>query len=290
MPPTIENQKNKTISLAETRRALTLNTIFIACPSQYVRILAFSDVHYDGSKRLMENVVGLCSEGFDLVIVAGDVSAWGRFAEVYHLLKCISDYSEVAVIAGNHDLWSTCGDVYFEEKLLQFSKASEKAGAHHFIHGPLEINGVTISGICGWYDDSLQVDPPPEHFACDDRRYVATDLDDWGMVSWFLKRWKPSKALITVTHFLPTVKLLDLEDKKHREASRYQGSTRLIEIPLIAGSKIHLCGHLHRGPQFAVEGGILVVNVAPHPIIIRSERSEIYIETLEGITLTKPTL
>lgn len=255
-----------------------------------MKILAFSDVHYDGSKHLMEDVLSLCSKGFDLVIVAGDVSAWGRYEEVYHLLKRISGYSEVAVVAGNHDLWSPRRDVHFEEKLQQFSKASERAGAHHLIHGPLKVNGVTISGVCGWYDESLQVEPPPEHLTCDDRQYVATDLDDWNMVSWFIKRWKPSKALITVTHFLPTVRLLDPDDKTHREASRYQGSARLMEIPLTAGSKIHLCGHLHRGPQFAVEKGILMVNVAPHPVVIEVVRGEIRMEAVENITLTKPNL
>ncbi len=150
-----------------------------------MRVLAVSDLHYRSARSQRRALRELFSsiDGCDLVIVPADLSQKGRAAEVYWVVKKLVEACgcPVAAVAGNHDLWDVRRQATFREKLAGFSDAVRSAGGWDLHRGPLRVRDLVVAGTPGWYDDTLQVEPPPPGLRNNDRLYVVADLDDRGV-------------------------------------------------------------------------------------------------------------
>ncbi|HET7600600.1 MAG TPA: metallophosphatase domain-containing protein [Gemmatimonadales bacterium] len=193
-----------------------------------MRVVALSDTHNKHAELVVPDG--------DLLVHAGDLTAWGTDAELAATLDWLAGlpHRHKLVVAGNHDRAFARNGVA--------SRAAARARGIWYLEGA----GVEIRGLRVWGGPWT----PPHR-----RRIWAYELPlaerarEWAAI--------PADVHVVVTH-TPAAGILDLGDRGHRLGCPALRA-RLRQLPAL---RAHVCGHLHEGRGELTQDGVRYVNAS----------------------------
>ena len=231
-----------------------------------MRIAATADIHfspqsYDAIREGMNRV----REEADLLILAGDLTNFGKPEEMHSLLNALVRLRvPIVAILGNHDYESG------QEQELMKMMAAE--GIKILDGSSYERDGVGFAGVKGFFGGygrgALTSFGEPQVKA-----FVQAGIDEAVKLERALSQLRVERRVV-ITHYSPIVETVKGEPP---EIYPYLGSSRLSEVIDRFGAKLAVHGHAHHGsPEGKTTGGIPVYNVAlsllqrlPTPAIYR---------------------
>lgn len=170
----------------------------------------------------------------DVILHAGDISYFGKEAEVLHFLQWFSGlpFKHKIFIAGNHDF-------YFEREKAAAIQAIIPEGVTYLNDSEVVINGIKIWGspITPWFFDWAF-----------NRKRGAPIRKHWSKI--------PADTDIVMTHG-PVYGVHDLVAN-----SRNTGCADLLQTLELIKPKFHVCGHIHEGYGRTKQNGITYMNAS----------------------------
>lgn len=226
-----------------------------------------SDIHYDINVKVHSDILIALSEvikeqGFDVVVIAGDLSSWSEQS------LWIMDYLEnktnckIYFIPGNHDIYSKT-DSWIEYETLS---SDERCLSGR----PIKLSeDYMLFGDLFWYDytynlgyDLQQI--KKKQFGAttwSDKKFAKWGLDDEDVNEYFLEKMKVlfkhfnSYKKIVVTHTVPFQEFVQVKnDHSWNFFNSFMGSEKIGELLLENQVDYSICGHTHKRQEMKVEG------------------------------------
>ncbi|HUS18411.1 MAG TPA: metallophosphoesterase [Terriglobales bacterium] len=217
-----------------------------------MRIAATADIHfspqsYDPIREAMQKV----REEADLLVLAGDLTNFGKPEEMHSLLNALVRLRvPIVAVLGNHDYES--GQ---EQELVKMMVAE---GIKALDGSSYERDGVGFAGVKGFFGGygrgALTSFGEPQVKA-----FVQAGIDEAVKLERALSQLRTERRVV-ITHYSPVV---DTVKGEPQEIYPYLGSSRLSEVIDRFGAKLAVHGHAHHGsPEGKTTSGIPVYNVA----------------------------
>lgn len=219
-----------------------------------MRIAATADLHfspqnYDRIREQMNRV----REDADLLVIAGDLTNYGRPQEMESLLNALVRLRvPIVAVLGNHDYESGQHEQLMQMMTAEGIKVLDGTG--------YEREGVGFAGTKGFLGGFgrgiLTAFGEPEVKA-----FVQASVDEALKLERALSQLRTEKRVIVI-HYAP---IGDTIRGEPAEIFPYLGSSRLAEVADRHGASLILHGHAHHGsPEGKTTAGIPVHNVALH--------------------------
>src|ERR1051325_8290242 len=217
-----------------------------------MRMAAVADIHFNPSvwERVRERMEHVRDEA-DLLIIAGDLTNYGKAAEMETLLNVLVRLRiPIVAVLGNHDYESD------QQELLMKMLATE--GIKLLDGTGYERDGVGFAGtkgfIGGFGRGVLTSFGEPEI-----KTFVKASIDEAMKLERAMSQLRTEKRVV-VLHYAPIAATVQGEAP---EIFPYMGTSRLAEVVDRHGADLIVHGHAHHGaPIGKATGGIPVHNVA----------------------------
>jgi Icc-related predicted phosphoesterase len=217
-----------------------------------MRIAATADLHFTGSRHstLLEQL-GRVREAADVLVVAGDLTNFGRPEEMEPLLNVVvRSRIPTIVVLGNHD--------YESGKQCDLVRMMAGAGIKVLDGTAYERDGIGFAGTKGFPGGFgrgvLTAFGEPEV-----KRFVQAAIDEALKLERAMAQLRTQKRVV-VLHYSPVAATVQGESP---EIFPYLGNSRLAEVVDRHGADLVLHGHAHHGRlEGKTTGGIAVHNVA----------------------------
>ncbi len=217
-----------------------------------MRIAATADLHFSPQSydRIREPMQRVRDEA-DLLIIAGDLTNFGKPEEVVSLLNALMRLRlPIVAVLGNHD--------YESGKQEEITKMLVQEGVKMLDGSSYERDGVGFAGAKGFHGGFgrgvLTPFGEPEV-----KQFVQASLDEAMKLERALSMLRTEKRVV-ITHYAPVVGTVQGEPP---EIFPYLGTSRLADIIDRHSATIAFHGHAHHGSADGkTVGGIPVYNVA----------------------------
>jgi uncharacterized protein len=217
-----------------------------------MRIAATADLHFTGSchSALLEQLSRV-REAADVLVVAGDLTNFGRPEEMEPLLNVVvRSRIPTIVVLGNHD--------YESGKQCDLMRMMAAAGIKVLDGTAYERDGIGFAGTKGFPGGFgrgvLTAFGEPEV-----KQFVQAAIDEALKLERAMAQLRAQKRVV-VLHYSPVAATVQGESP---EIFPYLGNSRLAEVVDRHGADLVLHGHAHHGqPEGRTTGGIAVHNVA----------------------------
>ena len=217
-----------------------------------MRIAATADLHYSAQTQgLLKEQLGRVRDEADVLVVAGDLTNFGRPAEMEPLVNVLVRLRVPTIaVLGNHDY--ECGQ---EGELIRMMTSE---GIKVLDGTGYERDGVGFAGtkgfVGGFGRGVLTAFGEPEIKA-----FVKASIDEAMKLERAMSQLQAAKRVV-VLHYSPTVATVFGESP---EIFPFLGSSRLAEVVDRHGAELVLHGHAHHGTlDGKTASGIPVHNVA----------------------------
>ena len=217
-----------------------------------MRIAAVADLHYSPQNydRIREQMLRVRDEA-DVLVIAGDLTNYGRVAEMDSLLTMLTRLRiPIVAVLGNHDFES--GQ---QEELMKLMTAE---GIKVLDGSGYERDGVGFAGTKGFLGGfgrgTLTAFGEPEV-----KTFVQVSIDEALKLERAMAQLRTERRVV-VLHYAPIGETVKGEPL---EIYPYLGNSRLAEVVDRHGANLVLHGHAHHGsPEGKTTAGIPVHNVA----------------------------
>jgi Icc-related predicted phosphoesterase len=217
-----------------------------------MRIAATADLHFTGSRHsALLDQLGRVREAADVLVVAGDLTNFGRPEEMEPLLNVVvRSRIPTIVVLGNHD--------YESGKQSELVRMMAAAGIKVLDGTAYERDGVGFAGTKGFPGGFgrgvLTAFGEPEV-----KQFVQAAIDEALKLERAMAQLR-TKRRVVVLHYSPIAATVQGESP---EIFPYLGTSRLAEVVDRHGADLVLHGHAHHGQlEGRTTGGIAVANVA----------------------------
>jgi Icc-related predicted phosphoesterase len=217
-----------------------------------MRIAATADLHFSPQSydRIREQMQRIRDEA-DLLILAGDLTNFGKVEEMHSLLNALVRLRvPIVAVLGNHDYESG-----LQEELI---KMMTTEGIKVLDGSSYERDGVGFAGTKGFYGGfgrgALTAFGEPEV-----KQFVQAGLNEALKLERALSQLRAEKRIV-VTHYSPVRETVEGEPM---DIFPFLGSSRLAEVIDRFGAVFAVHGHAHHGTaEGKTTGGIPVYNCA----------------------------
>src|SRR6266404_4303176 len=217
-----------------------------------MRIAALADLHfspqsYDRIREQMNHV----REEADLLVIAGDLTNYGKAEEMESLLNALVRIRvPIVAVLGNHD--------YESGQEEQLKKMMTAEGIKILDGSSYERDGIGFAGTKGFFGGfgrgALTAFGEREV-----KQFVQAGIDEAVKLERGLAQLRTEKRVV-ITHYAPVAETVKGEPM---EIYPYLGSSRLSEVIDRFGAAIAFHGHAHHGVSDGkTTGGVPVYNVA----------------------------
>jgi Icc-related predicted phosphoesterase len=217
-----------------------------------MRIAATADLHFTGSRHgALLDQLGRVREAADVLVVAGDLTNFGRPDEMEPLLNVVvRSRIPTIVVLGNHD--------YESGKQSELIQMMAGAGIKVLDGTAYERDGIGFAGTKGFPGGFgrgvLTAFGEPEV-----KLFVQAAIDEALKLERAMAQLRAQKRIV-VLHYSPIAATVQGESP---EIFPYLGNSRLAEVVDRHGADLVLHGHAHHGRlEGRTTGGIAVHNVA----------------------------
>jgi len=217
-----------------------------------MRIAATADLHFaPQSATVLRDQLDKVRDEADLLIVAGDLTNYGRPTEMEPLLNTFVRLRiPIVAVLGNHD--------YESEQTPELLRMMTAAGIKVLDGSAYERDGVGFAGtkgfVGGFGRGILTAFGEPEIKA-----FVRASIDEALKLERAMSQLRTSKRIV-VLHYAPIAATIEGEAP---EISPFLGTSRLAEVIDRHGADLVVHGHAHNGKLDGhTTGGIPVHNVA----------------------------
>lgn len=219
-----------------------------------MRIAALADLHF--TPALYENIknkLEMVRQDADLLVLAGDLTNFGKTSEMEPLLNALVRLRlPIVAVLGNHD--------YESGQEAELMKMMTDEGIKLLDGTAYERDGVGFAGtkgfIGGFGRGVLTAFGEPEI-----KKIVQATIDETLKLERAMSQLRTEKRVV-VLHYAPVA---DTVKGEPPEIFPYLGSSRLAEVVDRHGANLILHGHAHHGGREGkTVGGIPVYNVALH--------------------------
>jgi uncharacterized protein len=217
-----------------------------------MRIAATADLHFTGSRHsALLDQLGRVREAADVLVVAGDLTNFGRPEEMEPLLNVVvRSRIPTIVVLGNHD--------YESGKQSELVRMMAAAGIKVLDGTAYERDGVGFAGTKGFPGGFgrgvLTAFGEPEV-----KQFVQAAIDEALKLERAMAQLRTERRVV-VLHYSPIAATVRGESP---EIFPYLGTSRLAEVVDRHGADLVLHGHAHHGQlEGRTTGGIAVANVA----------------------------
>jgi uncharacterized protein len=217
-----------------------------------MRIAATADLHFSPqSAAILRDQLDKVREEADLLVVAGDLTNYGRPAEMEPLLNTFVRLRiPIVAVLGNHD--------YESEQTAELVRMMTAEGVKVLDGSAYERDGVGFAGtkgfVGGFGRGSLTAFGEPEIKA-----FVRASIDEALKLERAMSQLRTKKRIV-VLHYAPIAATIEGEAP---EISPFLGTSRLAEVIDRHGADLVVHGHAHNGKLNGhTTGGIPVHNVA----------------------------
>jgi Icc-related predicted phosphoesterase len=217
-----------------------------------MRIAAVADLHFSPqSYDRIRETMGRVRDEADLLVLAGDLTNYGRPEEMESMLNAIVRLRlPVVAVLGNHD--------YESGQQAELIKMMTAEGVKVLDGTGYERDGVGFAGTKGFLGGFgrgvLTAFGEPEVKA-----FVQAAIDETMKLERALSQLRTPKTVV-VLHYAPVLETVRGEPP---EIFPYLGSSRLAEVVDRHEADLVLHGHAHHGaPDGKTTGGVPVANVA----------------------------
>jgi len=217
-----------------------------------MRIAATADLHFSPQSydRIREQMQRIRDEA-DLLILAGDLTNFGKVEEMHSLLNALVRLRvPIVAVLGNHD--------YESGQQEELMKMMTTEGIKVLDGSSYERDGVGFAGTKGFYGGfgrgALTAFGEPEV-----KQFVQAGLNEALKLERALSQLRAEKRIV-VTHYSPVRETVEGEPM---DIFPFLGSSRLAEVIDRFGAVLAVHGHAHHGtPEGKTTGGIPVYNCA----------------------------
>lgn len=230
-----------------------------------VAVQIVSDLHIEYKNDKPPDPLDLVTPAANILILAGDIGSLYKINQLTKFLeKLCSHFSLVLYVPGNHEWYTQPGFHPLPRETLQKRLLSLEHNIPNL--QILDKKGVIVDDVCIagctlWSKPNCII--PPFLVRIKDMtnslfsRMHNADLNYLKNVVGVCERKK--YKLLVVTHYPPTMEVLNNECKNHRRFPSLYASN--LEY-LLDGSKINtwVCGHVHRNFDFRAEKGTRVIS------------------------------
>lgn len=217
-----------------------------------MRIAATADIHFSPqSYDRIRDAMGRVRDDADVLVIAGDLTNYGKPDEVESLLNALVRLRvPIVAVLGNHD--------YESNRVEEVMKLLTAEGIKMLDGSAYERDGVGFAGCKGFHGGFgrgvLTAFGEPEVKA-----FVQASMDEAMKLERALSMLRTEKRVV-VTHYAPVP---DTVKGEPQEIYTYLGCSRFAEIIDRHGANIAFHGHAHHGsPDGKTVGGVPVHNVA----------------------------
>jgi Icc-related predicted phosphoesterase len=217
-----------------------------------MRIAATADLHFaPPNATVLRNQLDKVRDDADLLIVAGDLTNYGRPAEMEPLLNTMVRLRvPIVVVLGNHD--------YESEQQVELMRMMTAEGIKVLDGSAYERDGVGFAGtkgfVGGFGRGVLTAFGEPEV-----KTFVRASIDEALKLERAMSQLRTPKRVV-VLHYAPIAGTIEGEAL---EISPFLGTSRLAEVIDRHGADLVVHGHAHNGKlNGRTTGGIPVHNVA----------------------------
>jgi Icc-related predicted phosphoesterase len=217
-----------------------------------MRIAATADLHYTvQSYAILQDQLNKVRDDADVLILAGDLTNYGKTAEMEPLLNTIVRLRIPTIaVLGNHD--------YESGQEVELARMMTAAGIKVLDGSAYERDGVGFAGtkgfIGGFGRGVLTAFGEPEV-----KTFVRVSIDETLKLERAMSQLRTKKRVI-VLHYAPIVGTVEGEAP---EIYPFLGTSRLAEVIDRHGADLVVHGHAHNGkPEGRTTAGIPVHNVA----------------------------
>jgi Icc-related predicted phosphoesterase len=217
-----------------------------------MRIAATADLHFaPQSATVLRDQLDKVRDEADLLIVAGDLTNYGRPTEMEPLLNTFVRLRiPIVAVLGNHD--------YESEQTPELLRMMTAAGIKVLDGSAYERDGIGFAGtkgfVGGFGRGILTAFGEPEIKA-----FVRASIDEALKLERAMSQLRTSKRIV-VLHYAPIAATIEGEAP---EISPFLGTSRLAEVIDRHGADLVVHGHAHNGKLDGhTTGGIPVHNVA----------------------------
>jgi Icc-related predicted phosphoesterase len=217
-----------------------------------MRIAATADLHFaPQSATVLRDQLDKVRNDADLLIIAGDLTNYGRPGEMEPLLNTMVRLRvPIVAVLGNHD--------YESEQSAELIRMMTAAGIKVLDGSAYERDGVGFAGtkgfVGGFGRGALTAFGEPEIKA-----FVRASVDEALKLERAMSQLRTTKRVV-VLHYAPIAATIEGEAP---EISPFLGSSRLAEVIDRHGADLVVHGHAHNGRlNGRTTGGIPVHNVA----------------------------
>lgn len=219
-----------------------------------MRIAATADLHFAPQRHTgLSDQLGRVRDDADLLVLAGDLTNYGRPAEMEQLLEVLVRVRvPIVAVLGNHDYESGA-----EEQLIQMLTA---AGVKVLDGTAYERDSVGFAGTKG-FPGGFGRGVLTAFGESQVKAFVQASVDEAMKLERAMSQLRTPKRVV-VTHYSPVV---DTVRGEAPEIFPYLGTSRLAEVVDRHGANLVLHGHAHHGSaEGKTTAGIPVHNVALH--------------------------
>jgi hypothetical protein len=221
-----------------------------------MRIAACGDLHFSSQRHaLLHEQLGKVREEADVLVLAGDLTNYGKLAEMEDLLNVLVRVRvPIVAVLGNHDYESGCQ--------ADLMKMMTEEGIKILDGTAYERDGVGFAGAKGFPGGFgrgvLTAFGEPEVKA-----FVQASIDEAMKLERAMSQLRTNKRVV-ILHYSP---IADTVQGEAPEIFPYLGTSRLAEVVDRHGADLVVHGHAHNGTADGkTTAGIPVHNVAVHII------------------------
>jgi uncharacterized protein len=220
-----------------------------------VKIVTIGDIHLRlDTTNLIEQLLGELNNGFEALILAGDLTDNGLTEEAELLVRQLEPVTApIVAILGNHDHQNGSQD--------DITAILRSAGIIVLDGSICEIGQLGIAGtkgFCGGFGDKM-IQPFGEAAI---KTFIRTSIDEAIALENAITRLQHCKHKMVLLHYAPVVATLIGEPP---ELFPFLGTSRLASAVDRHGADIIVHGHAHHGSPFGrTPNGISVHNVSRH--------------------------
>jgi Icc-related predicted phosphoesterase len=217
-----------------------------------MRIAALADIHFSPqSYDRIRDIMGRLRDEADLLIMAGDLTNYGKPEEMESMLASIMRIRiPIVAVLGNHDFESGQHEQLAKMMIAEGVKLLDGSG--------YERDGVGFAGtkgfVGGFGRGVLTAFGEPEIKA-----FVQSAIDETLKLERAVSMLRTEKRIV-ITHYAP---IMDTVRGEPEQIYPYLGSGRLSEVIDRHGALLAIHGHAHHGAlEGKTTGGVPVYNVA----------------------------
>jgi Icc-related predicted phosphoesterase len=217
-----------------------------------MRIAATADLHFaPPSATALRNQLDKVRDDADLLVVAGDLTNYGRPAEMEPLLNTMVRLRvPIVVVLGNHD--------YESDQQAELMRMMTAEGIKVLDGSACERDGVGFAGTKGFVG-GFGRGVLTAFGEAEIKTFVRASIDEALKLERAMSQLRTAKRVV-VLHYAPIAATIEGEAL---EISPFLGTSRLAEVIDRHGADLVLHGHAHNGKlNGRTTGGIPVHNVA----------------------------